>query len=68
MSRVQIRHTREPGFRFPEWAEIIGVTYITKSGGHMIPGRPCFVVRFPDGVEDQWVIYDEHEPYEFREA
>ena len=51
-------------FRSGEWAEIVGVRMVLPEDG--CPGyRPCFVVRFKDGVEDHWVIHDEDAHYEF---
>lgn len=55
---VDIRTTHPYGFRSGQWARLIGVEWV----GY----RPCYSVRFSDGVTDQWVMADPH--YEFRAA
>ena len=58
---ILIRATHPYGFRSGEWAELVGLNF------DHIPLRPCFFVRFPDGVTDYWPVYDKNEPYEFKE-
>ncbi len=55
-----IRHTHRYGFRCGEWAELLTTAPDPE-------GRDCYVVRFPDGVTDFWVVDDPCEPYEFSE-
>ena len=54
-----VRHTHPSGFRAGEWAAIRAI----------VPGddRECYLVEFPDGVTDFWVVNDPDEPYEFQE-
>lgn len=53
-----IRHTHPSGFRWLQWAEIKCI----------VPGsdRDCYLVEFPDGVTDFWVVSNDQR-YEFRE-
>lgn len=53
-----IRATHQYGFRNGEWARVLGVVWLNE--------RPCYHIRFIDGKEDHWPIYDESDPYEFR--
>lgn len=55
-----IRATHQYGFRSGEWAEVTGIEWQNN--------RPCFIVRFVDGVTDSWPVYDPSDPYEFRVA
>ena len=66
MTAVWVRHTHPYGFRNGTWAEIVGVEMAEPS--YLISARPCYRVRFSDGVEDLWSIYDPDEPYEFSET
>lgn len=52
-----IRGTHRYAFRSGDWAVIRAV----------VPGegRDCYLVEFPDGVTDFWVVNDPDEPYEF---
>ena len=54
-----VRGTHHHQFRCGEWAEIL---MVAPSEGD---GRDCYVVRFPDGVTDWWVVDDPWDPYEF---
>lgn len=56
--RSQIRATHPYSFRSGQWARLVSVT----SG----PGRECYLVEFPDGVTDLWVVADPAAGYEFR--
>lgn len=56
---VEIRATHPAGFRSGQWATVTGLVWSN--------ARPCYEVRFPDGVTDTWVVYDPSDPYEFRE-
>ena len=44
-------------YRYGEWAEIVGVRMVQPDDDS--PWRPCFVVRFKDGTEDHWPIYED---------
>ena len=59
-----IRTTAPWGFRSGDWAEIVGVRMVLPEDGRT-GYRPCFVIRFQDGVEDFYVINDEDAHYEF---
>lgn len=53
-----IRATHQYGFRNGEWANVIGLLWKND--------RPCYRVKFIDGKEDYWPVYDSSDPYEFR--
>lgn len=61
---VLIRATNPYGYRYGHthpWGFVHGVA--------LVNGRPCYVVWFPHEVErDYWPVYDESDPYEFRDA
>ena len=57
---LQIRTNHRYGYRCGRWADLIDFTEVR--------GRPCYVVRFPDGDVDQWVINDPDGEYEMRPA
>lgn len=46
------------GFRSGEWARVL--TTVESYG------RPCWLVQFPDGALDEWVIEDPNAGYEVR--
>lgn len=52
-----IRSTHPDAFRSGQWAEVRTVA----------PGtdRDCYVVEFPDGATDYWVVDDSAAGYEF---
>lgn len=54
----QIRATHPYSFRSGEWAALL----TTVPG----PDRECYLVQFPDGVTDFWVVGDPAAGYEFR--
>jgi hypothetical protein len=63
----QIRGTNRYHFRSGEWATLVGVE--VRIGGPHGPypePRACFLVVFPDGATDAWVVYDHVAQYEFR--
>lgn len=53
-----IRGTHPAQFRCGEWAEILTTAPSPE-------GKDCYVVRFPDGKTDWWVVSDPWDPYEF---
>lgn len=57
---TEIRHTHPNGFRSGEWAIVRDFVSVN--------GRECYLVEFPDGVTDSWVVEDIDDPYEFRSA
>ncbi len=52
-----IMSTHRYQYRSGEWAEIVGVKLANKS--------PCYLVLFPDGKTDLWVLDDETAEYKF---
>lgn len=52
-----IRSMHHHAFRSGEWAEILTVA--------PSPEGDCYVVRFPDGRTDYWVVNDPVAQYEF---
>jgi hypothetical protein len=54
---VKIRATHPYSYRSGQWAELLTTA----------PGtdRDCYVVQFPDGATDFWVVDDQHAGYEF---
>lgn len=58
MIPVEIRATHPYGFRWGEWATVIGLVWSNN--------RLCWHVMFPDGKTDTWVVEDPSDPYEFR--
>jgi hypothetical protein len=54
----EVRQTHPYGFRSGEWAHVL--TTVTSRG------RPCWLVQFPDGATDFWVIADADAGYEVR--
>jgi len=62
---TRIRNMHPHSFRSGEWAIVVGVETkrITNFGNTII--RPCFLVVFPDGATDSWVIFDINAKYEF---
>jgi hypothetical protein len=55
---VYIRGLHWAHFRSGEWAELLTIAPDPE-------GRDCYVVRFPDGVTDFWVVGDPENTYEF---
>lgn len=55
-----IRGTHRWCFRSGEWAEILTTAPDPE-------GKDCYVVRFPDGKTDWWVVDDPLAGYEFAE-
>jgi hypothetical protein len=55
---AEVRRTHPYGFRSGEWARVL--TTVESRG------RACWLVRFPDGVTDWWVIEDPDAVYELR--
>jgi hypothetical protein len=53
-----VRTMHHYGFRCGQWAQVVAVVEARD--------RPCWLVSFPDGVTDLWVINDAHGQYEFR--
>jgi hypothetical protein len=54
-----IRGTHHACFRSGEWAEILTTAPDPE-------GRDCYVVRFPDGKTDWWIVEDALAGYEFK--
>ncbi len=54
-----IRAMHHAAFRAGQWAQILTVA----DAGE----RPCYVVQFPDGKTDWWVVDDSAAGYEFRD-
>lgn len=54
-----IRGTHWAQFRSGEWAVILTTAPSPEDG------RDCYIVRFPDGKTDWWVVNDPSDPYEF---
>lgn len=61
---VEFRGTHPYSFRRDQWAAVIGVAMVEPDG---LPPRPCFVVRFADGVTDYTPMHDSG-AYELRAA
>lgn len=61
-STTEIRATHPYAFRSGQWATLL------RRERHPETGRDCYVVRFPDGAKDWWVVADQDEHYEFRQA
>jgi hypothetical protein len=57
---TEVRHTHPFAFRSGQWAQIL--TTVESYG------RPCWLVQFPDGVTDWWVIDDPDADYELHET
>jgi hypothetical protein len=55
---ILIRSTHLFAFRSGEWARLVGV--------ERIGNRPCYLVEFLDGDDDEWAINDPAAGYEFR--
>ena len=55
----EIRATHHYGFRSGQWARILSTVPAPN-------GRDCYLVQFPDGVTDWWLVNDPSDPYEFR--
>lgn len=55
---THIRGTHHACFRSGDWAKLYGTTEID--------GRECYLVRFPDGASDWWVVDDPAAGYEFK--
>jgi hypothetical protein len=64
MSGQQIRTMHPDGFRSGAWAELLTTVPAPETLGDI--DRSCYLVRFPDGVEDFWVVGDPDGQYEFR--
>lgn len=56
---TEIRTTHPYGFRSGEWAQLLTIAPAPE-------GRDCYVVRFPDGATDYWVVNDPDGQYETR--
>lgn len=54
----EVRQTHPYGFRSGQWARVL--TTVESYG------RPCWLVQFPDGKLDEWVIEDPDAGYEVR--
>lgn len=55
-----IRATHHYGFRNGQWAKLVNVVPARE--------RDCWLVEFPDGVTDLWVVADASDYYEFSYA
>jgi hypothetical protein len=55
---VQVRQIHPYGFRSGQWARVL--TTVESYN------RPCWLVQFPDGALDEWVIEDPIAEYEVR--
>lgn len=55
-----IRSLHPYAYRSGEWAQIVG--------RDSSDGRACYLVVFPDGATDRWVVHDPDGDYEFRDA
>jgi hypothetical protein len=55
--RKLIRTTHPYGFRCGQWAEVLTIAPDPE-------GRDCYIVRFPDGTTDYWVVTDPDGGYE----
>lgn len=63
----QVRAMSPYAFRTGKWATIIGIEVrLGNPKWHDQNPRPCYLVIFPDGQTDAWVIYDDDHMYEFR--
>ena len=62
MKPVNIRWTNPYGFRYMEWAAVIGMKVLKPEG---LPSRPVFHVKYPDGFEDYIPVSDKTN-YEIR--
>lgn len=54
----EVRNLHPYGFRSGEWARVL--TTVESYG------RACWLVQFPDGAVDEWVIEDPGAEYEVR--
>jgi hypothetical protein len=54
----EMRATHPYSFRSRMWAKILKVS----TGRH----HTCFIVEFPDGQQDSWVVDDDDAGYEYR--
>lgn len=57
MTTQKIRATHPYAYRSGQWA-----TVLTTVPG---PTRDCYIVEFPDGATDWWVVGDPDAGYEF---
>ena len=56
-----IRTNHRYGYRSGQWAELLTTVPAPDKSD-------CYVVRFPDGVTDYWVVNDPNGEYEFAES
>lgn len=63
MARALVRAAHPYAFRAGEWAEITGTATLP---GYPDGERPCYLVRFRDGVTDFWIIDDSTEAPGYR--
>jgi hypothetical protein len=63
---LYVRGTHPYAFRSGQWAEVIGVGWLPRRhGSDPREPRPVFKVRFVDGKEDYWPVYDQVAGHEF---
>lgn len=60
----EIRTLHPAGYRSGEWAELLTTAPAPEED---VMNRSCYVVRFPDGAVDFWVVGDPDGMYEFRD-
>ena len=65
MAPVWIRGRHPYVFRSGQWARISGLELALAEKPYP---RPCYRVRFEDGVEDVWPVYDLDAYYEFADS
>lgn len=68
---VYIMSTHRHAFRPDQWALITGVVIVPAPWERVTdtrPPRPCYVVRFVDGEQDLWPIYDPDHAYVFSDT
>lgn len=58
---THIRTMHHYGYRCGQWAELLTTLPDPE-------GRDCYLVRFPDGATDMWVVNDLNGQYEFKAA
>lgn len=64
--KLYVRTLHPHHFRPGQWAEVIGLVWLGRRyGDNPRLGRPVIHVRFVDGVDDHWPIYDADGLYEF---
>ena len=60
MSDQFVRSMHPYAYKSGQWAQIVGEVERN--------GRPCWLIVWPDGKTDEWVIDDPHAEYELAES